>query len=174
VIFLQIYLAFCKIGLFSIGGGYVMLPLIQKEIIERHGWLTLTEFVDLLAVAEMTPGPVAINAATFIGFRTGGLLGAVLATAGVVTPSVIIMLLAAAFLRRFYEHSLVQAAFRGLRPAVIALIISAAVFVARAAVTDHTSFAVGCLAFLLLLFTKLHPIVVLFSAALAGLGLYYL
>lgn len=172
--FLELYLAFCKIGLFSIGGGYVMLPLIQKEVIERHGWLTIHEFVDLLAVAEMTPGPVAINAATFIGFRTGGLLGAALATAGVVTPSVIIMLLAAAFLRRFYEHRLVRAAFQGLRPAVIALVISAAVFVARAALTDFVSVAISCLALLLLLFTRLHPVIVLFSAALAGLGLHYL
>jgi chromate transporter len=171
---IELYLAFCKIGLFSIGGGYVMLPLIQKEIIERHGWLTLTEFVDILAVAEMTPGPVAINAATFIGFRTGGILGAILATAGVVTPSVVFMLLAAAFLRRFYEHRLVQAAFKGLRPAVIALIISAAVFVARAALTDTVSVVIGVSVFLLLLLTRLHPVIVLFSAALGGLGLHYL
>jgi chromate transporter len=171
---LELYLAFCKIGLFSIGGGYVMLPLIQKEIIERQRWLTIHEFVDLLAVAEMTPGPVAINAATFIGFRTGGLLGAGLATAGVVTPSVIIMLLAAAFLRRYYEHRVVRAAFRGLRPAVIALIISAALFVARAALTDHVSVVIGFLAFLILLFSRLHPVVVLSGAALAGLALHYL
>ena len=87
MIVLQLYMAFLKIGMFSLGGGYVMLPLIQKEIIENYGWLTQTEFVDIIAIAEMTPGPVAINSATFIGFRTAGIWGAVLATAGVVTFS---------------------------------------------------------------------------------------
>ncbi|MBS3947797.1 MAG: chromate transporter [Dethiobacter sp.] len=174
MILFELYLAFLKIGLFSIGGGYVMLPLIQKEIIERHGWLTLAEFVDILAIAEMTPGPIAINSATFIGFRTGGILGAALATAGVVTPSVVLMILAAAFLRRFYENRWVQAAFHGLRPAVIALIISAAVFVARASLTDLASAALGGAVFLLLIFTKLPPVPVLLLAALAGVGLYYL
>jgi chromate transporter len=158
--------------LFSIGGGYVMLPLIQKEIIEAHGWLTLPEFVDILAIAEMTPGPIAINSATFIGFQTGGIWGAVLATAGVVTPSTVLMILAASILKRFYENSWVQAAFSGLRPAVIALIIGAAVFVGRAALVDTLSVVIGAVVFVLLVFTRLHPIIVLLLSAAAGIVLY--
>jgi chromate transporter len=172
MILLQLYLSFLKIGLFSIGGGYVMLPLIQREIIEAHGWLSLPEFVDILAIAEMTPGPIAINAATFIGFRTGGILGAVLATAGVVTPSTVLMILAASILKLFYENRWVQAAFSGLRPAVIALIICAAVFVGRAALVDTLSVVIGAVVFVLFVFTRLHPIIVLLLSAAAGLVLY--
>ncbi len=172
MIILQLYLAFMKIGLFSIGGGYVMLPLIQKEIIEVRGWLTLPEFLDILAVAEMTPGPIAINSATFIGFRTAGFAGALLATAGVVTPSLILMVLAASILKRFYENRWVQAAFSGLRPAVIALIIGAAVFVGRASLVDIKSVAIGTAVFLILIFSRLHPIFVLLLSAAAGILLY--
>ena len=172
MILLQLYFTFFKIGLFSIGGGYVMLPLIQREIIEAQGWLTLPEFVDILAIAEMTPGPIAINSATFIGFHTGGIPGAMLATAGVVTPSLIIMVLAASILKRFYENSWVQAAFRGLRPAVIALIIGAAIFVGRASFVDSLSVFIGAAVFVLLVFTRLHPIIVLLLSAAAGLVLY--
>lgn len=169
MILVQLYIAFLKIGLFSIGGGYVMLPLIQREIIDAHAWLTLTEFVDILAIAEMTPGPVAINSATFIGYRIGGVLGSVFATAGVVTPSVILMILAATLLDRFYENRWVQAAFFGLRPAVIALIAGAAIFVARAAFVDIPSLLFGVAAFAILVFTRLHPILVLGLSALAGI-----
>jgi len=169
---LQLYLAFLKIGLFSIGGGYVMLPLIQKEIIESHGWLTLPEFVDILAIAEMTPGPIAINSATFIGFRTGGIPGALLATAGVVTPSLVLMVLAASILRRFYENQWVRAAFSGLRPAVVALIVGAAVFVGRASILDPLSAVIAAAVFVLLVFTRLHPILVLLLSAVSGLLLY--
>ena len=172
MILVELYLAFLKIGLFSIGGGYVMLPLIQKEIIEIRGWLTLTEFVDILAVAEMTPGPVAINSATFIGFQTGGFWGAAFATAGVVTPSIVLMILAATLLNHCYENRWVQGAFSGLRPAVIALIAGAAIFVARAAITDITSLLFGLGVFALLVFTRLHPILVLALSAIAGILVY--
>ncbi|MDW7651097.1 MAG: chromate transporter [Bacillota bacterium] len=172
MIVLELYFAFLKIGLFSIGGGYVMLPLIQKEIIENQGWLSLTEFVDILAVAEMTPGPVAINSATFIGYSTGGFWGAAFATAGVVTPSIILIVLAVRLFNHFYENHWVQAAFTGLRPAVIALITGAAIFVAQTSVTDITSILLGAGAFTLLIYTQLHPILVLALSALAGIIIY--
>ncbi|EEG78951.1 chromate transporter [Dethiobacter alkaliphilus] len=172
MIILQLYMAFLKIGMFSIGGGYVMLPLIQKEIIENYGWLTQTEFVDIIAIAEMTPGPVAINSATFIGYQTAGIWGAAFATAGVVTPSLVLMVLAAKMINRFYENRWVQAAFGGLRPAVIALIAGAAIYVAGTAITDYISVIFGLAAFALLIFTKLHPIVVLAISAVAGIIIY--
>jgi chromate transporter len=172
VITFSLYYTFLKIGLFSIGGGYVMLPLIQKEVIEGRGWLTLAEFLDILAVAEMTPGPIAINAATFIGYQTGGFWGAAFATAGVVTPSIILMILAAMFLKHFYRNHWVQGAFTGLRPATIALIAGATIFVTRAAVIDVMSAIFFIVGLVLLLFTRLHPIMVLVMSAVAGLLIY--
>jgi chromate transporter len=169
MILLELYAAFFKIGLFSVGGGYVMLPLIQKEIIEARQWLSLTEFVNILAVAEMTPGPIAINFATFIGYRTAGLLGSAFATAGVVTPSAVLMVLAATLFARFYENRWVQAAFSGLRPAVVALIIGAAVFVGRVSLIDVPSVIIGAGAFLLFVFTRLHPLLILLLSVLTGI-----
>lgn len=169
---INLYLSFLKIGLFSIGGGYVMLPLIQKEIIENRGWLSLAEFIDILAISEMTPGPVAINSATFIGYRTAGFWGSVLATAGVVTPSFVFVVLTVAALKHFYENRWVQAAFTGLRPAVVALIMGTVIFVGKEGFTDITSVLIGISAFALLVFTKIHPILVIVLTALAGIIIY--
>jgi len=173
LIILELYLSFLKIGTFSIGGGYVMLPLIQQEIIENRAWLTLSEFLNILAIAEMTPGPVAINSATFIGYQTGGFWGAAFATAGVVTPSLVLMVAAATLLNHFYENRWVQAALDGLRPAVLALIASAAIFVAESAVTDILSTIFFLTVMALLLFTRIHPVLALLLAAAAGM-LFYL
>ncbi|HZK24695.1 MAG TPA: chromate transporter [Oscillospiraceae bacterium] len=169
MILLQLYLAFLKMGFFSIGGGYVMLSLIETEIITIRGWLSLPEFVDILAISEMTPGPIAINSATFIGYRIAGFWGSAVATAGVITPSIILVLLAATFLKRFYQNQWVQAAFSGLRPAVIGLIAGAAIFVTRTALVDLPSVGIALGAFILLVFTRLHPILVLALSALAGI-----
>lgn len=172
MIFFELYLAFLKIGLFSIGGGYVMLPLIQKEVIETHAWLTLQEFVDILAIAEMTPGPIAINSATFVGFRIGGVLGALLATAGVITPSLVFMVIAASLLTTFYQNNWVDAALKGLRPAVLSLIVGAAVFIGRESIFDLSSAAISTAALIILLKTRIHPVVVLILSAIAGIVIY--
>ncbi|HHX74609.1 MAG TPA: chromate transporter [Firmicutes bacterium] len=172
MILLKLFFAFFKIGIFSIGGGYVMLPLIEKEIITNHGWLTVAEFVDIVAIAEMTPGPIAINSATYIGYRTAGFFGSAAATAGVVMPSLLLVLLAASILKRFYQNEWVQAGFGGLRPAVVALITGAAIFIGRTAVTDLAAAIIAAGALLLLLKTRLHPILVLVLAALGGIIIY--
>lgn len=172
MIILELYLSFLKIGTFSIGGGYVMLPLIQQEIIENRAWLSLPEFLNILAIAEMTPGPVAINSATFIGYQAGGFWGAAFATAGVVTPSLVLMVAAASLLNHFYQNRWVRAALDGLRPAVLALIASAAIFVAESAVTNIMSAIFFLAVMALLLLTRLHPVLVLLLAAAAGLIFY--
>jgi chromate transporter len=164
---LQLYFAFLKMGFFSIGGGYVMLSLIEREIITKRGWLSLSEFVDVLAISEMTPGPFAINSATFIGYRLAGFWGSLAATVGVITPSIILVLLAATLLKRFYQNQWVQAAFTGLRPAVISLIAGAAILVIRTAISDLTSVAIALGTFALLVLTRLHPILILALSALA-------
>ena len=100
---IKLFLSFFKIGLFSFGGGYAMLPLIKKEIIEVHGWLTNAEFIDIIAISEMTPGPIAINSATFLGYRISGILGSVVSTIAVVLPSFIIMSLIFHFVNKFKD-----------------------------------------------------------------------
>lgn len=127
MILLELFLSFIRIGLFSIGGGMAAIPLIKDQIVDIHGWLALTEFVDLITIAEMTPGPIAINSATFVGTKVAGLPGALVATAGVVLPSIIIVLTLAYIFNRFNDVAIIQGILKGLRPAVIALIASAGV-----------------------------------------------
>ncbi len=174
MLFLNIFISFIKIGLFSFGGGYVMLPLIEKEVIRTNAWLTYHEFIDIIAIAEMTPGPIAINLATFVGFRIAGLPGALASTLGVVLPSFIIILIIARFLQKFYKLPLVQAAFRGLRPAIIALISLAAITIIQSTVTlaDLRSVFIAMGSFLLLSFTRLSPILIIFAAGVVGFFLY--
>ncbi|MBR3357996.1 MAG: chromate transporter [Solobacterium sp.] len=125
MVLLQLFLSFMKIGVLSIGGGYAAMPLIQNEAVELHGWLTMTQFADIMTIAEMTPGPIAINSATFVGIQAAGIPGALVATAGCVLPSCIIVLTLAYIYYRFRGLSLIQGILAGLRPAVIAMIASA-------------------------------------------------
>lgn len=122
MIYLQLYWAFFKIGLFSIGGGYASLPLIQKEVVEFHNWITMTEFTDIITISQMTPGPIAINTSTFVGTQVGGLLGAIIATLGCVSPSFIIVLSLAYIYVKYKNINLVSDILYGLRPAVVSLI----------------------------------------------------
>lgn len=132
MIYLELLLSFFKIGFFTVGGGYAMLPLIQQEI-ERFGWITAEEFIDIIAIAEMTPGAIAVNTATFVGFRTGGLLGSVVATTAIALPSLMIIVALSKFWERHKDHPLLKAVFSGIKPAVAGLIGGAAVFIARTA-----------------------------------------
>ena len=125
MIYLKLFLSFLQIGLFSIGGGLAALPLIQNQVVTIHGWLTLPEFVDVISIAEMTPGPIAVNSATFVGIKIAGLPGAVIATAGCIIPSCIIVLTMAFLYQKYKKLTLMQGVLSGLRPAVVALIASA-------------------------------------------------
>lgn len=124
---LTIYLVFFRLGLFSFGGGYVMLPLLYQQI-EISGLLPLAEFPDILALSQMTPGPIAINAATYIGFRNYGLTGAFVATLGVMTPSILLTLLVVQVMRRYKENSVIKAILEGVRPVTVGMIAVAAVY----------------------------------------------
>ena len=125
MIYLDLFLSFLKVGLFSIGGGYAAMPLIQSQAIDTYGWLSLNEFTDLVSIAEMTPGPIAVNAATFIGTRMAGLPGALIATFGVILPSLFIVSLLFLIYKKFGKLPAIQTALTYLRPAVTALIASA-------------------------------------------------
>lgn len=121
---LKLFTTFFKIGLFSFGGGFAMIPLIQREVIERHKWINRKDFVDMLVLAQSTPGPIAVNTAVFVGYKTAGVAGAVAATLGTVLPSFIVILLLALFFAEVRENRYVDAAFRAMRPAVVALIVA--------------------------------------------------
>lgn len=168
--------SFIKIGAFTFGGGYAMIPLMQREIIEIHGWLTQKQFLDLIAISQMTPGPLAINSATFIGYRVNGVAGSVAATLGVVLPSFVVVIALALLFSKFQKNPLVQAGSKGIRSAVVALIalvvwslgvevIHPPQLVAQIAIT-LASFAASY-------FYKLHPILVLGVAGGLGVLLFH-
>ena len=125
MIYWELFLSMFQIGLFSIGGGYVAIPLIQDQIVHTHGWLSLTEFTDIITIAEMTPGPIAINAATFVGIRVAGVPGALVATLACVLPSCVIVLALAKLYYRYQSLNAMRSILSGLRPAVVGMIASA-------------------------------------------------
>ena len=134
-----LFCTFFKIGLFTFGGGYAMLPVIEDECVEKRGWITQDELMNVTVIAESTPGPVAINCATFTGFKQRGILGAIAATAGVVLPSLIIIYIISVFLDDFLEYTVVANAFRGIKVVVAMLIINAAVKMIKQVYSDGAS-----------------------------------
>lgn len=121
----KMFRTFFKIGAFTFGGGYAMIPMIQKEVVEENEWVDTEEFMDIIAIAEVTPGPVAVNTSSYVGFKVAGLKGAIICTLGTVLPSFLIILFIAMFLGHFRENPIVEKIFLGIRPAVVALIFSA-------------------------------------------------
>ncbi len=184
-IFLELFLTFFKIGLFTFGGGYAMLPLIQKEVL-AHGWMEIEEIINFIAVSESTPGPFAINCATYVGMETGGFFGAVCATLGVVLPSFIVILCVARFYKKFKESKIVSSVMTGLRPTVIGLIGSALVsmvvtvflpngFDFGGIVISDLLVSLGiAVVMTILVFKKVHPIIIILLSAVAGIAAGYL
>lgn len=172
MILLKIFLTFFKIGLFSFGGGYAMLPLIQQEVVNINNWLSSKEFIDVVAVSQVTPGPIAINSATYVGYKTSGILGSIFATIGVSLPSIIIMLLICKFFFYFKNNQHVENAFKILRPATIGLIGAAAILVAKDAFIDYKSILIFAIAFIASYKFKLDPILLTILSAIIGIVLY--
>ncbi len=171
--YLNLFWTFLMIGAVSFGGGYAMLPLFERMVVETHGWLSPSLFIDMIALAQVTPGPIAINSATFIGYQSAGVLGSVIATISVVLIPVILVGFVSARSESFKENKHVQAALTGLRPALVGLIFSSVVSVARSAYVDLFSplLFVGLMA--LLWKAKLHPILVIVVAGVLGFIIYY-
>ncbi len=186
MIYIELFWSFFQIGLFSVGGGYAAMPLIQKQIVEANGWLTMSQFADVVTIAEMTPGPIAINSATFVGTMIAGLPGAVSATLGCVFPSCVIVMLLAYVYYRFRKLNAVQGVLGGLRPAVTAMIASAGISLLLTAVcgsptmpTDIKGIDIAALvifagAFIALRRFKVSPIAVMAGAGAAGALLFSL
>lgn len=138
---LNLYLTFFKIGLFSFGGGYAALPIIQQEVVGANSWLSLSEFNDLITISQMTPGPIAINSATFVGVRVGGILGGLVATLGCVTPSAIIVGILAYFYKKYKDLDSISNVLYFLRPAIISMILIAGVDILMTALFDTRTIA---------------------------------
>lgn len=172
--YLLLFYTYFKIGLFGFGGGYAMLSLIQYEVVERQAWLTSAEFADIVAISQMTPGPIGINSATYIGYTvTGNVWGSIIATLAVCLPSFIIILLIAHFYGKFRKNKYVDYAFKGIRPATIGLIASAALLLMNPEnFVDYKSLLIFAVAFVLVMFAKVHPILMILLAAVSGLILY--
>lgn len=198
-IYLQLFWAYVKIGIFGFGGGYAMLSLVEKAVV-TPGWISETMFTDIVAISQMTPGPIGINSATYIGFVAPGevdpalqgflwgILGSCLATLAVTLPSFFLVLYSSHFIRRHNESGAVKAVFSGLRPVVVGLIASAAIMLMNAANFNPrhiswqlwTNIIICAISFLLAYFPlpikskkKLHPIIIIIMAGIAGLILYY-
>jgi chromate transporter len=168
MILIELYITFFKIGLFTFGGGYAMLPLIQEEMIS-HGWLTLEQFMDIVAVSQMTPGAIAINNATFIGFKLAGIWGVLATTLGVISPSLIIVLIIASVFDKFADNDLVQRAWGGIRPAVVGLILTAVISLGQDAIVGFKEVLIAVVVLFLLAKVKLHPILVIIISGILGL-----
>lgn len=166
----NLYLIFMKIGLFSIGGGIAAIPLIQNEIVDIKKWITLNELVDIITISEMTPGPLAINTATFVGMKTASLPGAVIATLGFITPSLILTAFMIALYNKFKDSSIFQGIFAGLQPGIIGMMAAAAFsFMLVTAETGLAAVLTAIAAVLLLQIKRITPIMITIACGILGI-----
>ncbi len=182
MIWLQLFYVYLKIGILGFGGGYAMLSLIQADVVDKYGWITLQEFTDIVAISQMTPGPIGINSATYIGYTAihnagyspaMAILGSCLTTFAVCIPSFLLVLLISYSYARFRNNKYVEAAFLGLRPVTVGLIAAAALLLMNQEnFIDYKSFLIFGAAFILTLKFKVHPILMILLAGVAGMVIY--
>lgn len=165
----KLFVSFTRVGVLTFGGGYAMIPILEREIVDKQGWASSEELMDYYAVGQCTPGVIAVNTATFIGRKVAGTLGGVVATAGVVFPSVLIITVIAGIISNFADIPAVQSAFAGIRVCVCVLIFNSVVKLWKAAVPDKGALALAVLVFVLSLFLKLSPVVFVLFCAAAGI-----
>lgn len=174
MIYLTLFLTFFKIGLFSFGGGYAMLPLISREVVTRHGWLTMGQFTDIIAISQVTPGPIAINTATYIGYTiTNSVFGSFLATFGVTLPSITVMVLLLKLVEKYRHLDFIEYAFKGLKIIIIGLIFGAALLLMnKENLIDYKSYIIMILALIANFKYKVSAIPLILTAAVIGLICY--
>lgn len=164
-----LFITFFKIGLFTFGGGYAMMPFFQKELVERHGWINEDEILDIFAIAESTPGVIAVNSATFIGYKIKKVKGSICATAGVVLPSFIIISIISLFIMQFKELTVVSWAFEGIRVGVFVLMVTTIIKLARKNAPTIYNFAIGILVFVAAAFFDVNAIILILFAVAVGI-----
>ncbi len=165
---LTLFGLFFKIGIMTFGGGYAMLPMLERELVNKRGYVTMEEIMDYFAVGQCTPGIIAVNTATFIGFKRKGILGGIFATIGVVTPSVIIITLLASVLKLIAGNEIANSAFAGISVAVCALVIQAILKLMKTGIKDALTFGIALAAFLAMFFLDASPIIVIIISAVIG------
>ncbi|MGC8972456.1 MAG: chromate transporter [bacterium] len=166
---LSIFTVFFKIGAFTWGGGYAMLPLIKSEVVEKKNWLTSEDFIDGIAISQSLPGPIAINTATFVGYKLCGIFGSIVALAGAILPSFLSILIIAMFFLRFREFKVVQNFFKGANPAIIALIVSAVIDIGKSALKRYREIIISLILFFLLIYFRIHPILAILTSGILGI-----
>ncbi len=171
--FLQLFICFFKVGAFTFGGGFAMIPLIEREIVDNKKWISEKEIIDVFAVAQSLPGAIAINTSTFIGYKVLGRLGAVVATAGVVLPSLITITLIAMFFSIVRGNPIFDAIFDGISPAIVALILVAGVKIAKESVKDKLGAIILLFTVIAITFFKVQAIFVIIAGALIGIIIYF-
>lgn len=164
-----LFTVFFKIGAFTFGGGYAMIPLIEREVVEKHGWISSQDMLDIIAIAESTPGPIAINSATFVGYKTAGVFGAAGATLGVVLPSFLIISVISFVLAEFREMRAVQFAFNGIRAGVLALIFKALWSMYKKCPKSLVSYLIMAGSFVVAAFSGINVIFIILAAAIIGI-----
>ncbi len=166
---LELILIFARIGAVTFGGGYAMLPILRRELVEKRGWTTDEELMDYYAIGQCTPGIIAVNTATFIGLKRKGIPGGIAATIGIVLPSIVIISIIAAFINNFAEYAMVRNAFAGIRVCVCVLIVSAVVKLWKKSVTDALTLAIFVIVFLVSVFFDVSPVLLVLISAAVGI-----
>ncbi|MBR0208542.1 MAG: chromate transporter [Oscillospiraceae bacterium] len=169
MILLKLFAAFARVGVLTFGGGYAMIPMLEREIVDRHGWATSEELMDYYAVGQCTPGVIAVNTATFIGYKTAGIVGGIVATLGVIFPSFVIITVIAGIIQNFADIPAVKSAFAGIRVCVCVLIFNSVIKLWKGAVKDKAALALCLLVFVLSVFFSISPIVFVLFCAAAGI-----
>ena len=167
---IPLFLTFLKIGAFTFGGGYAMIPIIQREIVTNKGWISDDDIYDIIAIAESTPGPIAINSATFVGYRVAGVLGSALATLGVVLPAFCIIFVLSFFLRQFEELTVVKYAFAGIRAGVLSLLVKALISMGKKCPKNIFSYVLVGLSFVAVALFGFNVLVVIIACAVCGVA----
>lgn len=166
---LQMFLSFFKIGAFTLGGGYAMIPLIEKEIVDKKKWMERQEFLDMLALAQSSPGPIAVNTSVFVGYKVSGLLGVFAAVMGAVLPAYLIILFVATVFVGIKDNAVVERIFKGIRPAVVALVAVPVVNLSKSIKLNVKTAIIPIIVTLLVAFAKLTPVIIIVVAAVLGI-----
>lgn len=164
------FISFFKIGAFTIGGGYAMIPLIEREVVENKKWIDRDDFLDMLALAQSSPGPIAINTAVFVGYQIAGIRGMIFTTLGAVLPSFLIILLVASFFVGIQDSPTVERIFKGIRPAVVALIAAPVIRLGKSAKINRKTIIIPIIVVVLVAFLKVTAIYIIIAAALGGIA----
>ena len=176
MIYLQLFLVYLKIGLLGFGGGYAMLSMIQFEVVEKHGWMTLSEFGDVVALSQMTPGPISINCATYVGYQVGGVPGSLLASFSIVLPSLILLYFVLRFLFKNKDNILIKNTLKDMKPFIAGLIFAAAILMMNAANfpdaglgENNISIIICAISFICVFFFKVNPMILIAISGVAGI-----